>query len=330
MDPSRSRDAVLDTEPYPSPRVDARGIGLSVWSGHWKRGRPRWFENHVRRPGPLPGPAHRHERNPRHHRRRNGGERPPARAEQVARSVGPHSRRGAKAGVGIDGPKPFFCIPPVMEAFADEKTSLVLLVLLRSRGRNGARVRSARRSMGAPHRACPREARFADVTTPITPSGANQGPSSGWIVPGCCIHPDDGGADVCRSKRAQEVRLVSVKIGMRRAVLVWNAPSAGDAATSFGHSAAYAAPVTSSASAVNLSARSSTSIVGCAWSHRQTAAAFMGVVSNRAFSACGTSIRRPFRCPLRTWRACNSPRLTRCNTVWRETPRVRIASTIGT
>ena len=66
------------------------------------------------------------------------------------------------------------------------------------------------------------------------------------------------------------------------------------------------------------------------WSHRHTANAFMGVVSKRAVSACGTSIRRPFRRPLRTWIASSSPRLTRCNTVWRETPRIRIASTIGT
>ena len=27
---SRSRDPILDMEPHPSPRVDARGIGLSV------------------------------------------------------------------------------------------------------------------------------------------------------------------------------------------------------------------------------------------------------------------------------------------------------------
>ena len=54
-----------------------------------------------------------------------------------------------------------------------------------------------------------------------------------------------------------------------------------------------------------------------------------GVVSNRVVSACAASIRRPLRRPLRTWRACSSPRLTRCNTVWRLTPRVRIASTIG-
>ena len=68
---------------------------------------------------------------------------------------------------------------------------------------------------------------------------------------------------------------------------------------------------------------------GSSWSHRHTACAFMGVVSKRLVSACGTSIRRPFRRPVRTWRACSSPRLTRCNTVWRETPRIRIASTIG-
>ena len=54
------------------------------------------------------------------------------------------------------------------------------------------------------------------------------------------------------------------------------------------------------------------------------------VVSKRAYSACGTSIRRPFRRPLRTWMASSSPRFTRCNTVWRVTPRVRIASNIGT
>jgi hypothetical protein len=66
------------------------------------------------------------------------------------------------------------------------------------------------------------------------------------------------------------------------------------------------------------------------WCHRHTANAFMGAVSKRAVSTGGTSIRRPFRRPLRTWMACSSPRLTRCNTVWRETPRVRMASTIGT
>ena len=54
------------------------------------------------------------------------------------------------------------------------------------------------------------------------------------------------------------------------------------------------------------------------------------VVSKSEYSACGTSIRRPFRRPLRTWMASSSPRFTRCNTVWRVTPSVRIASTIGT
>jgi RNA-directed DNA polymerase len=54
------------------------------------------------------------------------------------------------------------------------------------------------------------------------------------------------------------------------------------------------------------------------------------VVSKRAYSACGTSIRRPFRRPLRTWMASSSPRFTRCNTVWRLTPSIRIASAIGT
>ncbi len=65
-------------------------------------------------------------------------------------------------------------------------------------------------------------------------------------------------------------------------------------------------------------------------SHLHTAFPFIVGVSNRVCSGCGTSIRRPFRRPLRTWRACSSPCLTRCNTVWRVTPRVRIASAIGT
>ena len=38
-------------------------------------------------------------------------------------------------------------------------------------------------------------------------------------------------------------------------------------------------------------------------------------------------MRRPFLRPVRTWTASSSPRLTRCNTVWRETPSARIAST---
>jgi hypothetical protein len=66
------------------------------------------------------------------------------------------------------------------------------------------------------------------------------------------------------------------------------------------------------------------------WSHRHTACALMGVVSKSAVSGSGTRIRRPLRRPLRTWMASSSPRLTRCNTVWRLTPRRRMASTIGT
>src|SRR5215469_6716984 len=42
-----------------------------------------------------------------------------------------------------------------------------------------------------------------------------------------------------------------------------------------------------------------------------------------------TLIRRPFCLPRMTWTAASSPRLTRCNTVWRETPSARIASRIG-
>jgi hypothetical protein len=55
-----------------------------------------------------------------------------------------------------------------------------------------------------------------------------------------------------------------VNNGIRRAVLAWNSPTAGDAAISFGQSSARAAPSTSSASAVNVSVPASTSIVGCA------------------------------------------------------------------
>ena len=66
------------------------------------------------------------------------------------------------------------------------------------------------------------------------------------------------------------------------------------------------------------------------WCHRHTAYPLLRVVSKRVYSACGTSIRRPFRRPLRTWMASSSSRFTRCNTVWRLTPMIRIASTIGT
>ncbi len=48
--------------------------------------------------------------------------------------------------------------------------------------------------------------------------------------------------------------------------------------------------------------------------------------------ACGsnTLIRKPFRFPRQRWTASSSPRSTRCNTVWRETPRRFVASIIGT
>jgi len=42
-----------------------------------------------------------------------------------------------------------------------------------------------------------------------------------------------------------------------------------------------------------------------------------------------TLMRKPLRRPHRTWRAWSSPRLTRCNTVWRETPSRIVASSIG-
>src|SRR6266571_1318300 len=50
---------------------------------------------------------------------------------------------------------------------------------------------------------------------------------------------------------------------------------------------------------------------------------------NRPVWAGGGSIRRPFARPVRTWTACRSPRLTRCNRVWRDTPWARMASRTG-
>ena len=41
-------------------------------------------------------------------------------------------------------------------------------------------------------------------------------------------------------------------------------------------------------------------------------------------------IYNPFRLPRRTWTVESSPRFTHCNTVWRETPRIRVASSIAT
>jgi hypothetical protein len=52
--------------------------------------------------------------------------------------------------------------------------------------------------------------------------------------------------------------------------------------------------------------------------------------SNRPESAGVTLIRKPLRRPRQTWTASSSPRLTRCNTVCRETPSRRVASIIGT
>ena len=43
-----------------------------------------------------------------------------------------------------------------------------------------------------------------------------------------------------------------------------------------------------------------------------------------------TFILRPLRLPRRTWTASRSPRFTRCKIVWRETPSMCVASSIGT
>ena len=53
-------------------------------------------------------------------------------------------------------------------------------------------------------------------------------------------------------------------------------------------------------------------------------------LSKRAGWVTNTLIYKPFRFPQRTWTAESSPRFTRCNTVWRETPRSLVASSIGT
>ena len=52
--------------------------------------------------------------------------------------------------------------------------------------------------------------------------------------------------------------------------------------------------------------------------------------SKRSGRASGALIFSPLRLPCETWMASSSPRLTRCNTVWRETPSKRMASTRGT
>ena len=46
--------------------------------------------------------------------------------------------------------------------------------------------------------------------------------------------------------------------------------------------------------------------------------------------ASGTLILKPFLRPRQTCAARSSPRFTRCNTLWRETPRMRVASIMGT
>ncbi|MBF0327480.1 MAG: hypothetical protein HQL42_20865 [Alphaproteobacteria bacterium] len=55
-----------------------------------------------------------------------------------------------------------------------------------------------------------------------------------------------------------------------------------------------------------------------------------GKVAKRSGSGCGSLIRKPFRRPWRMWTAVSSPRLTRCNTAWRDRRRVLVASIIGT
>ncbi len=49
-----------------------------------------------------------------------------------------------------------------------------------------------------------------------------------------------------------------------------------------------------------------------------------GWLPKRSAWAWISLIRKPFRRPCRMRTACSSPRLTRCNTVWRETPSVRV------
>jgi hypothetical protein len=51
---------------------------------------------------------------------------------------------------------------------------------------------------------------------------------------------------------------------------------------------------------------------------------------NRVLVGLETLMRKPLRRPVRTWTACSSPRLTRCNTVWRDTPMSLVASCMTT
>jgi RNA-directed DNA polymerase len=59
-----------------------------------------------------------------------------------------------------------------------------------------------------------------------------------------------------------------------------------------------------------------------AWSH----CSFADCHDQNSWSwGLGSSIRRPFMRPVRVRTARSSPRFTRCNMVWRETPRARVA-----
>ena len=59
-----------------------------------------------------------------------------------------------------------------------------------------------------------------------------------------------------------------------------------------------------------------------AWSH----CSFADCHGQNSWSwGLGSSIRRPFMRPVRVRTARSSPRFTRCNMVWRETPRARVA-----
>lgn len=51
---------------------------------------------------------------------------------------------------------------------------------------------------------------------------------------------------------------------------------------------------------------------------------------NKSGRASETLMRKPFLRPRHTCTASSSPRFTRCNTVWRVTPRRRVASIMGT
>ena len=52
--------------------------------------------------------------------------------------------------------------------------------------------------------------------------------------------------------------------------------------------------------------------------------------SKRPGGGSNTLIRKPLRCPCRTWRASSSPLFTRCHKLCRDTPSRRMASTTGT